>query len=90
MKAVAVIKDGKVIAKEVFAGDDSQVESDLEKRRKEFPDLEFSIYQEKDIKEFEALHCETEKDKDRVAWQSAKLLGNDSALVFIAQKLGFE
>lgn len=84
MRFVIVKNKSKIIGKEVYCGDISDLDKILSERKMKDIDISFDIYEESQKEEFEAIQLDDRKDKSD--YNSLKSV--DEKLDFIAAKLG--
>ncbi len=83
-----IVKNGSlIIGKEAYAGDDEKIDSLIEQKVAENPDLS---YEATDESSFDSFSIEKESSREDPSWKDAKTKGVDSAISFLAKKLGLE
>lgn len=87
MKFILVKHGSNIVGKNVYDGDDDANGELIGKARLADKDL---TYEEVDETTFDTSIIIPIQTKDQTDWQSAKAKGTDSALGFIAKKLGLE
>lgn len=80
-----LIKDGSdIVRKSAYCGNDDIVDQLVAK------ESEALIFEEVNEKEFNVSIVVMKPSKDQIDWQTAKSQGVETAISFMAEKLGFE
>ena len=90
MIGVIIKQDGKIVSKDVYAGDDEEIMKIIEQKKDEYKDLTFEVYRDTDDDwktVFESAISEVKENSD---WKREKQKGISFAVDFIAKKLGLE
>lgn len=93
MIGVLVRNGTSIIDKKVYAGDDDGSLKTIENDKENNPGLIFEVYLDTDDNWAKVFLKETitiTSTPDQNAWQSAKLSGTNTALSFLAKKIGLE
>lgn len=85
---VIVNKNGVPVSKEAYGGDTSNLKEQLSKRAANDKATTFDVYDDSQVSVFDNVSVEAALPSEKMDWQTAKSKGMDTALDFIASKLG--
>lgn len=88
MYGLEIKKNGFVIGKEVIVADREWVDRYIDKRISIDPDLVITVYEEKDMVEFNAIKVHEVSYKTE--WTSEKAKGIQPSIDYLAKRLGLE
>jgi hypothetical protein len=94
MMGILVSDDSGVIEKHVYAGDTSNISDIASTMQKANPSITCTVVDGIDPdawkKNFESVLVVLKPTQEQVDWETAKKLGSDAAMEFLANKLGLE
>lgn len=88
MVSILVKENGIAVSKEVYAGDTSQLQADLDQRTIQDDALSFEIFDDSRMDEFNAIEIVSAPSHEQTQWSALNTV--DEKIAFIAKKMGLE